>query len=228
MGFFLELLLSSLTLCTAMNQFTSAGGNGFSQVNILRSSLMGQHLLLMIPIRDLFCLLLQSTEQVTAFCRSLHDMNPSECLSSSPSPDSPFPSPLTPRQLSDADKLRKVICELVETERTYVKVSVTHFISMRQLNYTFHFCADPSSHLGCHGSYWTSCTTWPARPVCICLDPSRQEGTQLLPPFYLWLRGIILLEEMHKKLVQVIPKWYLVTWATYVVIMEIPLCMIDG
>lgn len=70
--------------------------------------------------------------------------------------------------------------------------------------------------------------TWPARPVCIGLDPSRQEGTQLLPPFYLWLRGIILLEEMHKKLVQVIPKWYLVTWATYVVIMEIPLCMIDG
>lgn len=47
-------------------------------------------------------------------------MNPSECVSSSPSPDSPFP---TPRQLSDADKLRKVICELVETERTYVKVS---------------------------------------------------------------------------------------------------------
>uniref|UniRef100_A0A3Q3LRB6 TIAM Rac1 associated GEF 1b n=1 Tax=Mastacembelus armatus TaxID=205130 RepID=A0A3Q3LRB6_9TELE len=61
------------------------------------------------------------TEQVAAFCRSLHDMNPSECVSSSPSPDSPFPPPATPRQLSDADKLRKVICELVETERTYVK-----------------------------------------------------------------------------------------------------------
>ncbi|XP_029026498.1 rho guanine nucleotide exchange factor TIAM1 isoform X2 [Betta splendens] len=62
-----------------------------------------------------------STEQVAAFCRSLHDMNPSECVSSSPSPDSPFPPPATLRQLSDADKLRKVICELVETERTYVK-----------------------------------------------------------------------------------------------------------
>lgn len=62
-----------------------------------------------------------STEQVAAFCRSLHDMNPSECLSSSPSPDSPYPPPTPPRQLSDADKLRKVICELVETERTYVK-----------------------------------------------------------------------------------------------------------
>lgn len=68
---------------------------------------------------------LQSTEQVAAFCRSLHEMNPSECVSSSPSPDSPFPPPATPRQLSDADKLRKVICELVETERTYVKVSIT-------------------------------------------------------------------------------------------------------
>uniref|UniRef100_A0A8C6M5X8 TIAM Rac1 associated GEF 1 n=1 Tax=Nothobranchius furzeri TaxID=105023 RepID=A0A8C6M5X8_NOTFU len=62
-----------------------------------------------------------STEQVAAFCRSLHDMNPLECMSSSPSPDSPFPPTATPRQLSDADKLRKVICELVETERTYVK-----------------------------------------------------------------------------------------------------------
>ncbi|XP_033832442.1 rho guanine nucleotide exchange factor TIAM1-like [Periophthalmus magnuspinnatus] len=63
----------------------------------------------------------KSTEQVAAFCRSLHEMNPSECLSSSPSPDSPYPSPTPPRQLSDADKLRKVIGELVETECTYVK-----------------------------------------------------------------------------------------------------------
>lgn len=52
-------------------------------------------------------------------------MNPAECMSSSPSPDSPFPPPATLRQLSDADKLRKVICELVETERTYVKVSAS-------------------------------------------------------------------------------------------------------
>uniref|UniRef100_A0A3Q2ZKT1 TIAM Rac1 associated GEF 1 n=1 Tax=Hippocampus comes TaxID=109280 RepID=A0A3Q2ZKT1_HIPCM len=62
----------------------------------------------------------KNTEQVSAFCRSLYDMNPPECASSSsPSPDSPFPPAL--RQLSDADKLRKVISELVETERTYVK-----------------------------------------------------------------------------------------------------------
>ncbi|KAL0614340.1 T-lymphoma invasion and metastasis-inducing protein 1 [Plecturocebus cupreus] len=60
-----------------------------------------------------------STEQVAAFCRSLHEMNPSD---QSPSPqDSTGPQLATMRQLSDADKLRKVICELLETERTYVK-----------------------------------------------------------------------------------------------------------
>ncbi|XP_050984911.1 rho guanine nucleotide exchange factor TIAM1 isoform X1 [Labeo rohita] len=66
----------------------------------------------------------KSTEQVAAFCRSLHEMNPSSEVVSSPSgPESSSlpPSNATPRQLSDADKLRKVICELVETERTYVK-----------------------------------------------------------------------------------------------------------
>lgn len=64
----------------------------------------------------------QSTEQVAAFCRSLHEMSPSD---SSPSPqDATSPQLATTRQLSDADKLRKVICELLETERTYVKVRV--------------------------------------------------------------------------------------------------------
>uniref|UniRef100_A0A4W4G0L6 TIAM Rac1 associated GEF 1a n=1 Tax=Electrophorus electricus TaxID=8005 RepID=A0A4W4G0L6_ELEEL len=56
------------------------------------------------------------TDQVTAFCRSLHDMNPAEVL-----PVSPTSAPTAQRQLSDADKLRKVISELVDTERTYVK-----------------------------------------------------------------------------------------------------------
>lgn len=49
-------------------------------------------------------------------------MNPSD---PSPSPQDPGgPQLSTTRQLTDADKLRKVICELLETERTYVKVSV--------------------------------------------------------------------------------------------------------
>nr|XP_004654492.2 rho guanine nucleotide exchange factor TIAM1 isoform X1 [Jaculus jaculus]XP_045006574.1 rho guanine nucleotide exchange factor TIAM1 isoform X1 [Jaculus jaculus]XP_045006575.1 rho guanine nucleotide exchange factor TIAM1 isoform X1 [Jaculus jaculus] len=61
----------------------------------------------------------KSTEQVAAFCRSLHEMNPSD---SSPSPqDATGPQLAATRQLSDADKLRKVVCELLETERTYVK-----------------------------------------------------------------------------------------------------------
>ncbi|XP_037544235.1 T-lymphoma invasion and metastasis-inducing protein 1 [Nematolebias whitei] len=75
-----------------------------------------------------------STEQVPAFCRSLHDMNSLECPMSSSSsssssslsqsPVSALPSSAgagTQRQLSHADKLRKVINELVETEKTYVK-----------------------------------------------------------------------------------------------------------
>ncbi|XP_006886820.1 PREDICTED: T-lymphoma invasion and metastasis-inducing protein 1-like isoform X2 [Elephantulus edwardii] len=61
----------------------------------------------------------KSTEQVAAFCRSLHEMSSSD---QSPSPqDSTGPQLATMRQLTDADKLRKVICELLETERTYVK-----------------------------------------------------------------------------------------------------------
>uniref|UniRef100_A0A8C7XMD1 TIAM Rac1 associated GEF 1a n=1 Tax=Oryzias sinensis TaxID=183150 RepID=A0A8C7XMD1_9TELE len=63
----------------------------------------------------LLLFLLQNTEQGTTFCPSLHDMN---------SPVSVLPptaGTATQRQLSHADKLRKVINELVETEKTYVK-----------------------------------------------------------------------------------------------------------
>uniref|UniRef100_A0A4W3IEI3 TIAM Rac1 associated GEF 1 n=1 Tax=Callorhinchus milii TaxID=7868 RepID=A0A4W3IEI3_CALMI len=59
------------------------------------------------------------TEQVTAFCRGLHELSPTD-MSSQPL-DSSLPHQATSRQLTDADKLRKVICELVETEQTYVK-----------------------------------------------------------------------------------------------------------
>ncbi|XP_041067631.1 T-lymphoma invasion and metastasis-inducing protein 1 isoform X3 [Carcharodon carcharias] len=60
----------------------------------------------------------KSTEQVTAFCRGLHELSPSD-MSSQPLDSLPHQVPA--RQLTDADKLRKVICELVETEQTYVK-----------------------------------------------------------------------------------------------------------
>uniref|UniRef100_A0A8C2A9W6 TIAM Rac1 associated GEF 1a n=1 Tax=Cyprinus carpio TaxID=7962 RepID=A0A8C2A9W6_CYPCA len=67
---------------------------------------------LLLVLKLTFCSSPQSTEQVTAFCRNLHDMNTTE---------GPVSFLFTPRQLSDADKLRKVISELVDTERTYVK-----------------------------------------------------------------------------------------------------------
>lgn len=65
--------------------------------------------------------LLKSAEQVTGFCRS-----PQETRKSSPTgsvASSVSNAMLTPsRQLTDAEKLRKVILELVETEKSYVKV----------------------------------------------------------------------------------------------------------
>ncbi|XP_034972619.1 rho guanine nucleotide exchange factor TIAM1 isoform X2 [Zootoca vivipara] len=61
----------------------------------------------------------KSTEQVAAFCRSLHEMNSSDsCVTPQ---EFTGPQQAATRQLTDADKLRKVICELLETERTYVK-----------------------------------------------------------------------------------------------------------
>ncbi|XP_033834219.1 rho guanine nucleotide exchange factor TIAM1 isoform X1 [Periophthalmus magnuspinnatus] len=73
----------------------------------------------------------RSSEHVTGFCRSLHDVNTPEASSSSSSSSSLSPSPVsagppavgtaTQKQLTHADKLRKVINELVDTEKTYVK-----------------------------------------------------------------------------------------------------------
>lgn len=105
-------------------------------------------------------LLLQSTEQVASFCRSLHDMTPLECPMSSsssssssslsPSPVSalpPTPGPAAQRQLSHADKLRKVINELVETERTYVKVSVFYSVEWKLSGINKLLCSS-STHPG--------------------------------------------------------------------------------
>lgn len=64
---------------------------------------------------------------MNALERPMSSSSSSSSSSLSPSPVSalpPTPGPAAQRQLSHADKLRKVINELVETERTYVKVSV--------------------------------------------------------------------------------------------------------
>uniref|UniRef100_A0A8C9F5P6 DH domain-containing protein n=1 Tax=Pavo cristatus TaxID=9049 RepID=A0A8C9F5P6_PAVCR len=92
-------------------------------------------------------LFLKSTEQVAAFCRSLHEMNPSD--SSAHPQEFTGPQLATMRQLTDADKLRKVICELLETERTYVKVGncdmlfqsiISTFLCKMCIKVIFHFC----------------------------------------------------------------------------------------
>ncbi|XP_065353500.1 protein still life, isoform SIF type 1 isoform X3 [Cloeon dipterum] len=67
------------------------------------------------------CSALQTAEQVTGFCRSpveTRKSSPTGSIISSQSQQ----AVLTPsRQLTDAEKLRKVILELIDTERTYVK-----------------------------------------------------------------------------------------------------------
>ncbi|KAJ0179886.1 hypothetical protein K1T71_004477 [Dendrolimus kikuchii] len=61
--------------------------------------------------------LLKSAEQVTGWCRS-----PGETRRGSPTGSVASAAPGTPsRHLSDADRLRKVLLELVDTERAYVK-----------------------------------------------------------------------------------------------------------
>lgn len=71
--------------------------------------------------------LLKTAEQVTGFCRS-----PVETRKSSPTGSlvsNTSQTLLTPsRQLTDAEKLRKVVLELVDTERAYVKVISCHNI----------------------------------------------------------------------------------------------------
>lgn len=67
---------------------------------------------------------------MTGFCRS-----PQETRKSSPTgsiASSVSNAMLTPsRQLSDAEKLRKVCLELVDTERTYVKVRFIFLLFFR-------------------------------------------------------------------------------------------------
>nr|KAF6463384.1 TIAM Rac1 associated GEF 2 [Molossus molossus] len=61
----------------------------------------------------------RSAEQITELCRSFNDTQTHSMEGPRESPDPP-PRPLA-RHLSDADRLRKVIQELVDTEKSYVK-----------------------------------------------------------------------------------------------------------
>ncbi|XP_056423021.1 rho guanine nucleotide exchange factor TIAM2 isoform X1 [Hyla sarda] len=61
----------------------------------------------------------KSADQISALCRSLQEVNQDMMDRQNDSPDPPR-RPLA-RHLSDADRLRKVIQELVDTEKSYVK-----------------------------------------------------------------------------------------------------------
>lgn len=69
---------------------------------------------------------LQSAGEVTGFCRSPGETERSSPTGSIVSGQSQLHASVTTpnRILTDAEKLRKVILELIETERTYVKVKV--------------------------------------------------------------------------------------------------------
>lgn len=62
----------------------------------------------------------QSAEQIAALCRSLKD-TPADSMEGRRESQEPPARPLA-RPLSDADRLRKVIQELLDTEKSYVKV----------------------------------------------------------------------------------------------------------
>ena len=62
----------------------------------------------------------QSAEQIAELCRSFNDTQANSMEGPRESQDPP-PRPLA-RHLSDADRLRKVIQELMDTEKSYVKV----------------------------------------------------------------------------------------------------------
>lgn len=63
----------------------------------------------------------QSAEQIVELCRGLDSGHANSMEAPTKSHDPP-PRPLA-RHLSDADRLRKVIQELVDTEKSYVKVT---------------------------------------------------------------------------------------------------------
>ena len=143
-------------------------GSSLTRLNVIRrtgcqASLFGEEWL------RLSCLsncALKSTEQVAAFCRSLHEMKPSD---PSPSPqDCTGPQLAALRQLTDADKLRKVICELLETERTYVKVRLPlapcascHHLEGCMLGVYTQMSADDKARSRSWRVSCLSCGTWP-------------------------------------------------------------------
>ncbi|ERL85712.1 hypothetical protein D910_03127 [Dendroctonus ponderosae] len=111
----------------------SSRTNSFEIENLLKSA---EQVSEAITISEALCFTTQhySPLQVTGFCRS--PVETRKAISSTTNP----PTSSTPsRQLSDAEKLRKVIMELVDTERTYVKVNQLSKSQLKFQSGTFGF-----------------------------------------------------------------------------------------
>ncbi|XP_019405586.1 PREDICTED: T-lymphoma invasion and metastasis-inducing protein 2 isoform X2 [Crocodylus porosus] len=105
-----------------LDNFKKNTANDFSNVpdvtaSLKRSSTDGT--LDQVPHREKAEPPFQSAEQITALCRNFHEIQANGMEGQKDSQDPPV-KPLA-RHLSDADRLRKVIQELMDTEKSYVK-----------------------------------------------------------------------------------------------------------
>ncbi|XP_006868509.1 PREDICTED: T-lymphoma invasion and metastasis-inducing protein 2 isoform X2 [Chrysochloris asiatica] len=105
-----------------LDKFEKNTANDFSNVPDIMTGLKRSQTdgtLDQVPHREKTERTFRSAEQIVALCRSLADPQTDGMETSGESRDPP-PRPLA-RHLSDADRLRKVIQELVDTEKSYVK-----------------------------------------------------------------------------------------------------------
>ncbi|XP_066035146.1 rho guanine nucleotide exchange factor TIAM2 isoform X2 [Chamaea fasciata] len=105
-----------------LDNFKKSAANDFSNVpdvtsNLKRSSTDGT--LDQVPHREKTDPPFRSAEQISALCRNFQEVQASNMEGQKDNQDPP-PRPLA-RHLSDADRLRKVIQELMDTEKSYVK-----------------------------------------------------------------------------------------------------------
>ncbi|KAM5283552.1 rho guanine nucleotide exchange factor TIAM2 isoform 1-T5 [Hipposideros larvatus] len=105
-----------------LDNFKKNTANDFSNVPDITTGLKRSQTdgtLDQVPHREKMEQTFRSAEQIAALCGSFHDTPASGMEGLRESRDAP-PRPLA-RHLSDADRLRKVIQELVDTEKSYVK-----------------------------------------------------------------------------------------------------------
>ncbi|XP_066170517.1 LOW QUALITY PROTEIN: rho guanine nucleotide exchange factor TIAM2 [Sylvia atricapilla] len=105
-----------------LDNFKKSTANDFSNVPDVTSSLKRSSTdgtLDQVPHREKTDLPFRSAEQISALCRNFQEVQASNMEGQKDNQDPP-PRPLA-RHLSDADRLRKVIQELMDTEKSYVK-----------------------------------------------------------------------------------------------------------